>query len=137
MKNFRSLILPALAFGIAVSFVSCKKDEIIKPEENSPKYELSIRSEFNADRVGEEEDEDIIQGRFEDSNLNGIANAAIYLLDSGDSTITDSDFTDTNGNFEVSGLSGSYLFRISEGTNPPVYTDVFQLTEDVQITIQK
>lgn len=137
MKNFRSLILPTLAFGIVVSFTSCEKDETIKTKDNSSKYSLSTRPQFNADRVGEEEDEDVIQGRFEDSNLNGIENAVIYLLVSSDSTITDSDVTDANGNFEVSGLSGSYLFLINEGTNPPVYTDVFQLNGDVQITIQK
>ena len=136
MKSFKLIILPVFAIGILFGFASCEKETNNNSNQSNGETNLIIRPFADQNRVGEEEEEEIIAGKLEDLNELPIANATILLLNSSDTTIVDSDVTSQTGTFELSAVDGNYFFQINNGTSSPVFTNSFQLTQNIQVVIQ-
>jgi len=137
MNNLNKITGFFLATLTLIAFVSCNKENHDSVASSTVQTRLIIRPITNQDRVGEEDEEEIIQGQYQDSNGLGIDNAIIELMHNSDTTIVDSDTTDQLGTFEVSATAGTYLFKISKGSSTPIFTNTFQLMQDMQITIQE
>lgn len=137
MKNFDIITGYFFATLMLVGFASCEKEnEHISIDSNS-ETRLIIRSNGSDNRVGEEEEEEVVQGQFQNSNGLGIPAATVELMNSSDTTLADSDTTDLLGEFEVSAVAGSYLFKVTSGSNAPLFTNAFELNEDLQVVIQQ
>jgi uncharacterized surface anchored protein len=138
MKNLRIM---AIMICSVLTLASCETEELQGPsiEHSESKEKIVNNKDGGGTTGGEEEDPIIIRGLTQGSSDEPVVGAEVVLYDSDTNQEIDSYFTDSNGDFEFSELSGTYYFNITaSGYVPFESADLdFPLNNGIVFTLQE
>ncbi len=125
--NTRNLFLTLIV--LAGFATSCEKEEV--DEVNNGR---AIVTHVDENRGGDDEEEPVVYGIVEDANGTKLQGAVVKIFPVGSSNSTDTQTTNSNGEFEMTVPVGNYYFKVVYSGNTTTTNNV-SITADTNITI--
>lgn len=110
---------------------SCEKEDV---DSTCTEEGRVIITDSPSDRGGEDEEYPIVRGIVENGSGTPISGAFVEIIEVGHTTPTDSDTTNSLGEFEVIVPAGNYFFKVTVGSTTTT-TNSISITTDINVVL--